>query len=207
MRIATASAGLALLLLASSAPAYASSIPSERVTVDVVTVNGSGCKPGTASVYVSPDNTWFKVTYRDYYVVAGNEAPPTDFRKNCQIVLRVNTPQGFSYGISRADYKGFLYIPEKASALQRANYYFQGSPANNIRDHRFSGPYGDYWHTTDETEFAKIVYSPCGEQRNLNINTELRVTRGDEGSTSFMTMDSSRGEEETLYHFSWKSCE
>jgi hypothetical protein len=206
MRIATAAAGLAVLLLTASAPAYAAPIPSDRVTIDVVTVNGSGCRQGTAAVEVSPDNTWFKITYREYFVAAGKGSEPVEFRKNCQVNLRVNTPQGFSYGISRSDYKGFLYLTEGATARQQNNYYFQGSPDNDVRTHDFRGPYRDNWHTTDETEFANIVYSPCGEQRNLNINTSLRVTSGQESATSFMTMDSSRGESETLYHFSWKTC-
>ena len=100
MRKATAAAALAVLFTLSSTPAHADAIPSERVTVDVVTVNGSGCKQGTAEVIVSPDNTSFWVIYSDYLAQAGKGAGATDFRKNCQLNLRVNVPQGFTYGMA-----------------------------------------------------------------------------------------------------------
>ena len=52
-----------------------------------------------------------------------------------------------------------------------------------------------------------MVWHPCGELRNLNINTELRVSRGIvHGTTSFMTMDSTDGSIETTYHFAWAPC-
>jgi ABC-type sugar transport system substrate-binding protein len=100
MRKATATAALAVLFTLSSAPAHAATIPSERVTIDVVTVNGSGCKQGSAEVIVSPDNTSFWVIYSDYLAQAGKSAGATEFRKNCQLTLQINTPQGFSYGIA-----------------------------------------------------------------------------------------------------------
>ena len=56
---------------------------------------------------------------------------PTDFRKNCQLNLRVNVPQGFTYGIAQADYRGFAHLERGAYAIQKANYYFQGMSQND----------------------------------------------------------------------------
>src|SRR3712207_4673909 len=81
--------------------------PPGRITVNVVTVNGSGCPWGTAAVAVSPDNTAFTVTYSNYMAKVGPGSTTTDWRKNCQINLRVNVPQGFTYAIAQADYRGF----------------------------------------------------------------------------------------------------
>ena len=62
--------------------------------------------------------------------------------------------------------------------------------------------------TSDETDFSQVVWHPCGERRNFNINTELRVNKGTSSpsSTSYMSMDSTDGSINTLYHFSWKRC-
>jgi hypothetical protein len=70
--------------------------PPDRIIIDVVTVNGSGCRPNTAAVAVSPDNTAFTVTYSEYLAQVGVGSKPTDFRKNCQLNLRVHVPQGFT---------------------------------------------------------------------------------------------------------------
>ncbi|MCR3753094.1 MULTISPECIES: DUF4360 domain-containing protein [Lentzea] len=183
--------------------------PPDHITIDVVTVNGSGCPAGTAAVAVSPDNKAFTVTYSDYLAQIGVGARPTDFRKNCQLNLRVNVPQGFTYGIAQADYRGFAHLERGAYAVQKANYYFQGMSQNDSASHRYNGPHSDGWQATDQTEVAAIVYSPCGEKRNFNINTELRVYPGSSNTattTSFVSMDSTDGAIDTTYQFSWKTC-
>jgi hypothetical protein len=183
--------------------------PPDHITIDVVTINGSGCPAGTAAVAVSEDNKAFTVTYSDYLAQIGVGAKPTDLRKNCQLNLRVNVPQGFTYGIAQADYRGFASLQRGAYAVEKANYYFQGMSQTDSISHRYNGPVGDDWQATDSTEVAAIVYSPCGEKRNFNINTELRVYPGTSDTattTSFMTMDSTDGSLETTYHFAWKTC-
>jgi hypothetical protein len=183
--------------------------PSNQIVIDVVTVNGSGCPAGTAAVAVSPDNTAFTVTYSSYLAMVGVGSIPTDFRKNCQLNLRVHVPQGFTYAIAQADYRGFASLAGGATAMERANYYFQGNSQTAFIVHPFTGMLDDNWQTTDMVDVAALVYAPCGEQRNLNINTELRVAAGTSNpatTTSFMSMDSTDGAINTIYHFAWKQC-
>lgn len=198
-------------LLTSAIPAHAESPvvtdpPPDKIVIDVATVNGSGCPQGTAAVAVSPDNTAFTVTYSDYLAQAGGNSDPTAFRKNCQLNLIVHVPQGFTYAIASADYRGFASLQSGASGTQRASYYFQGSSNTAFKNHPFSGPYNDDWQATDSTDWAQLVWAPCGVLRNFNINTELRVTPGSSGKVSFMTMDSTDGDISTVYHMAWKQC-
>ncbi|CAL9410606.1 hypothetical protein SUDANB95_01640 [Actinosynnema sp. ALI-1.44] len=183
--------------------------PPDHITIEVVTVNGSGCPAGTAAVAVSPDNKAFTVTYSEFMAQVGVGAQPTDFRKNCQLNLKVNVPQGFTYGIAQADYRGFAHLERGATGVERANYYFQGMSPTTYKTHNYSGPLSDDWQATDTVEVAAIVYHPCGERRNFNINTELRVNAGTSNpntTTSFMSMDSTDGSVNTVYHFAWKVC-
>lgn len=182
--------------------------PPDKIVIDVATVNGSGCPAGTAAVAVSPDNTAFTVTYSDYLAQAGGNSDPTAFRKNCQLNLVVHVPQGFTYAIASADYRGFLSLQPGATATQKASYYFQGSSNTAAKTHPFSGAYNDDWQATDQTDWAQLVWAPCGVLRNFNINTELRVNAGSTspGKVSFMTMDSTDGDISTVYHLAWKEC-
>ena len=182
--------------------------PPDKIVIDVATVNGSGCPQGTAAVAVSPDNTAFTVTYSQYLAQAGGNSDPTAFRRNCQLNLIVHVPQGFTYAIASADYRGFLSLQPGASATQKASYYFQGSPNTVPKTHPFSGTYNDDWQATDSTDWAQLVWAPCGVQRNFNINTEVRVNAGSSSPSkvSFMTMDSTDGDISTIYHMAWKEC-
>ncbi|WP_373290026.1 DUF4360 domain-containing protein [Longimycelium tulufanense] len=206
--------GLALVLLAAPLQAQATypkitDPPKDKIVIELVTINGSGCKRGTAEVATSPDNTAFTVTYSEYLAQVGVGAKPTDFRKNCQLNLLVHVPHGFTYAIAKADYRGFAHLEKGATALQRASYYFQGMSPTAREDYHLKGPISDNWQATDVTDVAQLVYHPCGEKRNFNINTELRVNAGTsdpKSTTSFIAMDSTDGSIKTTYHFAWKRC-
>ncbi|GLH95872.1 DUF4360 domain-containing protein [Phytohabitans aurantiacus] len=183
--------------------------PNDRIVIDVVTVLGNGCPAGTAAVAVSPDNTAFTVTYSNYLAQVGVGSRPTDFRKNCQLNVAVHVPAGFTYAIAKADYRGFASLATGATATQSARYYFQGMSQTAFVNHPFRGPFEDNWFASDQTDIASLVYHPCGAMRNLNINTELRVSAGTSNTattTSFLSMDSTDGSIQTVYHFNWQHC-
>ena len=107
-----------------------------------------------------------------------------------------------------ADSRGYASLQRGASSTEKASYYFQGSPNTASRTHTFRGPYEDDWQATDDSDWAQLVWAPCGVQRNFHINTELRVNAGTSspGATSYMTMDSTDGDISTVYHLAWKEC-
>ena len=208
MLFAMSALGVVLATIVSSpAVAQDSTPPPDPIAIDVVTAGGSGC-PGTAAVAISPDKTTFTISYPIFIAQAGDGVPAVDFRKNCQASLRVHVPSGYGYTIDQADYRGFAHIEPGATGLERASYYFQGSTLTKFFDHVFPGPYDDDWQTTDIIRPWDLPAPPCGEQRNLNINTELRVNLGtsDHKRVSFMQLDESSGTVTSTYHFSWRRC-
>jgi hypothetical protein len=198
--------------LVSGAPATAAipdDPPNDRIVIEVVTVNGSGCPRRTAAIAVAPDNTAFTVTYSQYMAQVGVGSKPTDFRKNCQINVRVHVPQGFTFAIARVDYRGFASLAKGAKAQLRASYYFQGNGDTDRRTHGLGSPFEDNWQASDHTDIASLIFRPCGADRLFNINTELRVDKGSSDvkkTTSFIAMDSTDGSIKTVYHFHWKRC-
>jgi hypothetical protein len=197
-------------LVTSGSPAQASfkTLPDDKMVIDVVAANGSGCPIGSADVTVSPDNTAFTVTYSQFMAQTGAGTKPTDFRKNCQLALNVHVPQGFTYAVAGADYRGFAHLERGATGSQTANYYFQGEPQTTRIRHDFTGPIDNDFQRTDSVGIGSLSYLRCGEERFLNVNTELRVNRGwsNPKTTSFLTMDSTDGRLDTVYHVAWKKC-
>ncbi|GAA0232502.1 DUF4360 domain-containing protein [Cryptosporangium japonicum] len=202
---------LVLAALALGAPARAAmplTPPPDHVVVDLVTVNGSGCPEGTAAVSLSQDATAFTVTYSAYLARVGPGAHATEFRRNCQLGLRVHVPQGFTYAVAKADYRGYASLARGARAVEQASYYFQGATPTARMRHDFTGPYDGDWQKTDSVGVAALAWARCGAFRDLNINTELRVARGTSRATatSLISMDSTDTSFSTLYHLAWKRC-
>lgn len=199
-----------VLALSLSTPALAAAdqadaaVPDGKVTIEVIAANGSGCAPGTATVIADADKTGFRIRYSDFVAEAGGNADPTDRRKNCQVGALVTVPAGWTFAVAQADYRGRARLTAGATARQRTNYYWQGSSANSRTDETFSGPLNGLWSTSDVEPV--LVYTPCAEQRVLNINTELRVDSGTSTSLNSMSMRSSDGDVDTLFNFSWIRC-
>jgi hypothetical protein len=188
------------------ASAGPSIVPGGQITLELQTVNGSGCPAGSAWATMQPDNTGFRINYTSFIAQDGGSASATDIRKNCQVNLLVHIPQGFTFAIASADYWGRAHLETGAVALVRSNYYFQGSSDNNYYDHPYHGPLNGSWRATDITATADLVYAPCGAVRSLNINSELRVDAGTSTKTNYISMRASDGDVYTLVNFQWKQC-
>jgi hypothetical protein len=179
--------------------------PPADVAIDVVSVNGSGCPPGSA-VAVSSHDTGFTVAYSQYLAQVGVGSAPTAFRKNCQLNVLVHVPEGYTYAITGAEHVGFAALAPGATGMQRSSYYFQGQANTAVLTHRFTGPFVDNWHTVDVTDLDSLMFHPCGALRSLNINTELRVMAGTSDpttTTSFLVMDSTHS---STYDIQWRHC-
>lgn len=180
--------------------------PDKDVILTVQAAQGSGCPTGSYTTAISPDKTAFTVAYSKYTAQAGPGVTSTDNRRNCQLMVWVHVPSGFTYAIAAADYRGYGNLAKGATAVEQASYYFQGNPQTAYKSHSFSGPMDDNWQTRDETDAPSLSFLPCGEIRYLNINTELRVKQGTSNQVSYMTMDSVDGSLRTIYHFAWQKC-
>lgn len=183
-------------------------IPTGPVRIEVVTVNGSGCRPGTAAVAVAPDKTVFTVTYSDYVVVVGAGGHQNSAKKKCKIDLAVSVPAGYTYAVSQADYRGYGYLHAGVHAVQRAKYHFQGQSNKVYVEHPFAGPFDDSWQSTDRTEPAALEYATCGKVRPFNIDTELTLTAATltPDATNSFGMDTADVGVAGTYRFAWKRC-
>ncbi|SDM13395.1 protein of unknown function [Lentzea albidocapillata subsp. violacea] len=181
-------AAAALVALSALAPAG-----QPAPFLEVVTVNGSGCPAGDADV--ETDDRTFTIGYHTFLARAGSGSSPLDQRKNCQVNLRVNAPQGYTYGLARTTYEGYAHLQDGATGLSRVSTYLQGTSPTATVTQRFTGPFSDSWQTRYRPDATEIQWVPCGEQRNININAEVRVTLGaaDPDRLSFVIVESSRG--------------
>ncbi|MFC4070287.1 DUF4360 domain-containing protein [Actinoplanes subglobosus] len=200
--------GTALLAsLAATAAVPSSSVvsapPPGKVTVKVVSANGSGCPRGSTTVSASPGNRSFTITYRRFTAASGPGVAAIGFRKNCQLALDVSGPRGWTWAISRIGSSGSAGLRRGASGMQVSSFYWAGDPRTVRVEHKFAGPLDGRWERSRKIAKKSLRYMPCGQRRYLNVNLELRVTPGSATGRNSLTMDSTSG---SVFEVVWRKC-
>ncbi|MBB4966191.1 DUF4360 domain-containing protein [Saccharothrix violaceirubra] len=166
---------MAALIALSTVVPVGQSVPP--VAVDVVVVSGSpGCTP--LAVAVGPDGRTVSAAYGRFAAEAGGGASPDAATRKCRVLLRVVPPRGYTYGIARATYAGFVALRPGATALHRASLRVQGSPTPITRESWFTGPVFEEWTADYLPEPSAIVYAPCGGGATFDLSSELKVDPG-----------------------------
>lgn len=87
---------------------------------------GSGCPAGSVSGQLSTDLTTLTLLYANFVAQAGSGISPSNYRKNCQLNVKIRYPQGWQFSVFKADYRGYAQIPAGDTGTCKATYYFSG---------------------------------------------------------------------------------
>ncbi|KAF2748499.1 hypothetical protein M011DRAFT_476503 [Sporormia fimetaria CBS 119925] len=202
---------LALAPLAAAAPALqpielGDVPPAGQVTIRGVSYGGTGCPQGTLSSYISNDRTIVTIIYDAYIASIGPGIAITESRKNCQLSVDIQYPGGFQYSILSADYRGYASLQKGVSGTLKSNYYFSGMQEQSSTEYNFVGPLtGDYLKS-DKADSTSIVWSPCGADGNLNINSQVRLSSTDSKATGLLTTDSTDLKFSQVVYVQWQKC-
>ena len=87
---------------------------------------GSGCPANTVSGQLSSDLTTLTLLYAEFVAQAGANISPSNYRKNCQLNVKIKYPSGWQFSVFKADYRGYAQIPAGDTGTCKATYYFSG---------------------------------------------------------------------------------
>ncbi|QXJ23227.1 DUF4360 domain-containing protein [Actinomadura graeca] len=201
----------AALPLVTAGPAAADP-PPDGITIEIATVNG-GCPAGSVSVSISEDKSSFQVAFGDLTASVGGDSPPSAAKRICRLNLRIHAPQGYTYEITAIEQSGAVNLEAGASAQVTQQYYIQGKKPDTDLVHVLTGPSNRDWVFRDTIPSGAM---PCGEQRNLNLATELQANLGtsDASKKSSIWMSSGTGlpgvrtayPGRVTYSFGWTKC-
>lgn len=186
-----------------------SSLPSapnpREVYIKSISYAGTGCPAGTVANMLADDAKAFTLLFDSYVAEGGPGIPLSAGRKNCQIAVDMRFPSGWSFTIVDVDYRGYANIDRGALGTQKTTYYFAGQTKTAALESNFRGPMAKDYQIRDTLGLAAAVYSPCGVNRALNLNTQVRVqTSGSQ--QALMTLDSIDGQLTHKYGLQWQRC-
>lgn len=166
---------------------------------------GSGCPAGSASATLSPDGKALSIIFDEFIVEAGGSTGKSLDRKNCSIAIPVHVPQGYSVSIIEVDYRGFNSLPRGATSRFSAEYFFAGQVGPRVtRD--FRGGLDEEYLINNAIGVGATVWSACGADVNLRVNTSLLVRNSNRNVEALTTIDSADFSSGIIYQLSWKRC-
>jgi hypothetical protein len=172
-----------------------------------ITANGTGCPAGTWDTQLSADGQTFTTTFSAFEAEVDPRRAVSI--KNCQLAIKLHSPQGLSYSVQEFYYGGYAFLEDGVNARVISNYYFQGNPADNQQpETTFVGPKDDTYliqDTRNQIE-AKPVWSPCGVDRNLNVNTTLRLLNSNPRKNGYVNVSAVDGSTKLVLKLSWRRC-
>lgn len=166
---------------------------------------GSGCPSGTASVTLSPDQKSLSIIFDEFLVEAGASSGKRMNRKNCNLAIPVHVPQGLSISVIDVDYRGFVSLPSGTMAQFNAEYFFAGMRGPRFTK-RFSGALDQDYLLTNTLGVQASIWSPCGKDVNLRVNSAMLVRSNRYGDDALATVDTADFKAGILYKLQWKKC-
>ncbi|KAK6534538.1 hypothetical protein TWF281_005853 [Arthrobotrys megalospora] len=195
-----------LLALVAAAPTNKADGPDPKtVWVQSIATGGTGCPAGSVAQQISSDRSTFTLIFDQYVASVGPGVPATESRKNCQLNVHLRYPAGWQYSIFSATYRGYASLQRNQQGLQKSTYYFSGDTRQTSTQTPFIGPFNSDYSLTDNVDQTSNVWSPCGIDGMLNINSQVRVT-GDMSKPGLLTTDSIDGKFTQILSLSWRRC-
>lgn len=197
------SMGAALLLQGKAAFADAPTY----VRVRSISYAGSGCPAGSVAKNVSQDRQAFTLLFDQYIAEVGPGVPFIQRRKNCQLTVDLDFPSGWTYTVVTVDTRGYIAADPGTNVTQQSSYYFQGQARTARASSSAWGPLDENYQLRDVVGVSSLVWSPCGERRALNINTEVKASNSANPSGhALITTDSIDGSLKQIYALQWARC-
>jgi hypothetical protein len=199
-----ASLGAPLLFVALSTAARADA--PAYVRVRNIAYAGTGCPAGSVAEDISPDQQAFTLLFDQYVAQTGPGVPFVQKRMNCQLNIDLDFPAGWSYSLFSVDTRGYVDLDPGVTALEQSSYYFQGSAQTATMTTNMTGPLDKDYALHDDLAVSALVWSPCGAERALNINTQVRANSFNPNANGLITVDSIDGQFKLIYGLKWQRC-
>jgi len=204
--------GLAAALPAPE-PDFSGSLPlagpsGHEVQIDSIAYSGSGCNPGTVAGLLASDLTAVTLLFSSFSASQGKGTLPKDLRTNCNLLVKIKYPSGWQFSVFKADYRGYAQIPSGDQGVCKSTYSFQGLSGNAESKLTIVGPYDDNYQKTDQFGLQTTVWSPCGQEGILNINSEVRMSPKNSNTAlaGLMTVDSIDLKFKQIHYLQWQKC-
>lgn len=180
-------------------------IAGPRVELLEPSFAGSGCPRGSADVTITADAKKIDITFDSFFVEADNAVGHTAAKKNCDTIIRVKIPHGFSLAIERIKYNGINNLPYGANAHIIGDHFFNHEELA-IVSKRFYGSTSSPFDISARIPYQGLYWTPCGEEATIASQTSLAVSASKSLYPASVQVDDRELRPGISYDLLWRSC-
>lgn len=169
---------------------------------------GTGCPQGSVGITLSPDSKVLSMIFDSYVAEAGKSSGKTIQRQTCNLSVPIHVPQGMSVSVLKVDYRGYVYAPKGTQAQFNVEYFlksFNGQTTGPKASKTFSN-YDNEYLLSNQLGLSALVWSPCGEDVNLRVNSSMTARTDGKKQDVLATVDSVDIAGGIVYQLQWQSC-
>ena len=153
---------------------------------------GNGCRPGTASIAVSPDASSISVLFDDFNVdPSGAAGRDRRVKTDCTVIIPVSVTPGYTVETATIDYRGFTSV-DKNSLAAITTYHSRHAAMNGVRFGVSKVIYGPF----EDVVYAKHVVKQnagikrCPAQHQIYLGISATVQSASKPKGGHFTLDS-----------------
>ncbi|KAI5377980.1 hypothetical protein J4E82_003362 [Alternaria postmessia] len=187
--------------------------PKGKVTLTTLDVDleGSGCRPGDASVMLASDNSAMTVIFDNFSAADGPKNGGASTRAFCRVNIGMTSP-GWAFDISSADFRGYVYIEKgvNASLVSRWKWIDKNGldlkGKGNIQK-KITGPFEDDFLLHKDGEVSDTEASVCQKKdARIRISLSATVDSGTSKKNGYVQGGSADAAFGEILNLSWKKC-
>ncbi len=177
---------------------------AQQLSLEQVSVTGSGCPEGSVGVALSPDGRALSLLYSQFSVEGRGTA-----EKSCQVAVQMRAPKHYKVHMAQADLRGFTALPGGAVGHFDTSIRFtdwRNSSKTETLSQSFQGPHSDSFFLTMATPESR--WGNCGGmQFTIVLNTKF-LLQNSTSEAALLSLDSSdlTAGPASLYHLELDSC-
>ena len=204
-----------MMILLAALIGFSALAEAQNVDVSIrgVRLSGTGCNSSSASAAITPDGKTLSLIFDNFMVDIGegsSNPQATSLKKSCQVLIDVDVPDGYQYGLTETDYRGFAALPASAYGMHRFTQIIPNQPIPSAREAQLKGPVAADYAVAILQKPQRVVYSPCHQKaQTIQILAELQVAyypNQSNRSIAQINLDSIDTGVNSTFKLNWKSC-
>lgn len=144
-----------------------------------LSMNGSGCPIEDSQVTYDFNGEWLTVDFKQdgvFKVQKGRQTRLEASRRNCILTVDLRLPKGYRYAVKRSISSGWLELQGRDVLEHDISFYTQGTGRTTSVGTDEKAYQKREWQFDRSLQAAEKIWSPCGSDRALNVNAQLRVS-------------------------------